>query len=70
MRAISDGIGLEANDRKEQEMAECKGCKGSGDCPICKGQGKTLTSSTLSTEKCKRCDGTGKCTVCHGSGKG
>ena len=50
-------------------MAECKGCRGTGTCQVCKGRGKLLTSSTLFTETCKRCDGTGKCTVCHGTGK-
>lgn len=50
-------------------MGQCKSCRGTGDCHVCDGKGKTMTPSTLGYEKCKRCDGTGQCTVCHGSGK-
>lgn len=50
-------------------MAECKACKGTGNCSVCDGKGKVLSNSTLFNEKCKRCDGIGKCTVCRGTGK-
>lgn len=50
-------------------MAECKGCRGTGNCSACGGKGKTLGASTVTSSRCKRCDGTGKCTVCDGKGK-
>ena len=43
----------------------CRGCKGSGDCPRCKGDGIDPDSPL---KKCRRCKGTGVCTGCNGSG--
>ena len=50
-------------------MAECKACRGTGNCPKCGGKGKILGSSTLTSSRCPRCDGNCKCTVCNGKGK-
>ena len=43
----------------------CRGCKGSGDCPRCNGDGIDPDSPL---KKCRRCKGTGVCTGCNGSG--
>ena len=48
-------------------MANCKACKGTGDCQNCGGKGYKV--GALINSKCQRCDGTGKCTVCDGKGK-
>ena len=50
---------------KESGAVQCRGCKGSGDCPRCKGDGLD-PDGTL--KKCRRCKGTGICTGCNGSG--
>ena len=36
-------------------MAECKGCKGTGDCQNCKGKGQVYEGILATQHKCKRC---------------
>ena len=44
---------------------KCNGCKGTGDCPRCKGEGMDPAGNL---KKCRRCGGNGVCTGCKGSG--
>jgi len=44
---------------------QCRGCKGTGDCPRCKGDGIDPAGNF---KKCRRCNGTGVCPGCKGSG--
>ena len=44
---------------------ECRGCKGTGDCHRCKGEGIDPAGNL---KKCRRCTGTGVCPGCGGSG--
>jgi hypothetical protein len=60
MRADRNAIKFENG---EEEMAECKGCSGTGKCEACSGKGWN------GNYPCKKCDKTGNCTVCKGAGK-
>ena len=48
-------------------MAECGGCKGTGNCTKCNGKGGS--PGLLGKSICSKCGGSGNCTVCKGSGK-
>ena len=54
-------------------MGQCKGCKGTGNCPKCRGNGKIydgiLGAALTSGKTCPKCKGSCNCTVCKGSGK-
>lgn len=53
------------NREKGSSAVECRGCKGTGDCPRCEGEGIDPIGNL---KKCRRCGGTGVCTGCNGSG--
>lgn len=56
------------NDKKYNQRVgavECRGCKGTGDCHRCKGEGIDPAGNL---KKCRRCIGTGICPGCGGSG--
>ncbi len=50
-------------------MAECGKCKGSGNCTVCKGEGKE--HGVLFDADCIHCrpKGSGNCSNCGGSGR-
>lgn len=49
----------------KQGAVKCRGCKGTGNCPRCGGEGIDPAGNL---KKCRRCGGTGICTGCKGSG--
>lgn len=54
-----------SNKDQEGGAVICRGCKGSGDCRRCEGEGIDPAGNL---KKCRRCKGTGVCTGCNGSG--
>ena len=54
-----------SENTQEGGAVKCRGCKGSGDCPRCKGEGIDPAGNL---KKCRRCQGTGICPGCQGSG--
>jgi len=51
-------------------MATCNECRGTKQCPRCKGSGEEITLGGLGHNKrCPKCDGRGVCPRCNGSGK-
>lgn len=54
-------------DAKHYEQQTCYQCGGTGQCPVCSGEGSYEDRHGENIE-CNNCYGSGKCSVCNGDG--